>query len=196
MITDNNENWHYLAVKSISRLFRGITSNHDGDFYCLNCRHSFRTDIALKKHKRLCGNHDYCDIVMPSKDKNILKYNSGEKSLNVANLIYFDLESLSIKNHSSQNNLEPSYTEKKSTHEACRYSMILIRSHNKNVQRTYRGKDCMEKFCKDLKRKHCHICKKKFYNNKDDKRYKKYHKVRVMIIIQENLEMLHIAFVI
>ena len=26
--------------------------------------------------------------------------------------------------------------------------------------------------------KHCHICKKKFFNSKDDKRYKKYHKVR------------------
>ena len=48
MITDNNENWHYLAVKSISRLFRGIASNHDGDFYCLNCMHSFRADNALK----------------------------------------------------------------------------------------------------------------------------------------------------
>ena len=112
MITDNNENWHYLAVKSISRLFRGIASNHDGDFYCLNCMHSFRTDNALKKHDRLCDNHDYCNIVMPSKDKNILKYNSGEKSLNVANLIYFDLESLPIKNNSTQNNPEHSYTEK------------------------------------------------------------------------------------
>ena len=50
---------------------------------------------------------------MPSKDKYILKYNSGQKSLNVANVIYFDLESLSTKNHSSQNNLEQSYTEKK-----------------------------------------------------------------------------------
>ena len=51
MITDNNKNWHYLAVKSISRLFRGINSNNNGDFYCLNSLHSFRTDNALKKHK-------------------------------------------------------------------------------------------------------------------------------------------------
>ena len=29
--------------------------------------------------------------------------------------------------------------------------MTLIRSYNKNEQRTYRGKDCMEKFCKGLK---------------------------------------------
>ena len=114
MIIDNNENWHYLAVKKISRLFRGITSNNNGELYCLNCMHSFRTDNALKKHERLCDNHDYCQLAMPSKNKNILKYNHREKSLKVANLIYFDLESLSIKNHPSQNNPEQPYTEKKS----------------------------------------------------------------------------------
>ena len=68
--------------------------------------------MLLKKHERLYNNYDYCQLIMTSKDKNILKYNSGEKSLNVANLVYFDLESLSIKNHSSQNNLEQSYMEK------------------------------------------------------------------------------------
>ena len=51
MITDN-EKWHYLALKrehifydekwcnravtSLSRLLRGMTSSHHGDFYCLN----------------------------------------------------------------------------------------------------------------------------------------------------------------
>ena len=40
LITDGNSNWHYLAVKSISGLLRRITSNHNGDFYCLNCFHS------------------------------------------------------------------------------------------------------------------------------------------------------------
>ena len=67
---------------------------------------SFCTDNALKKHERLWDNHDYCQLIMPSKDKNILKYNHGENFLKVANSIYFDLESLSIKNHSSQNNPE------------------------------------------------------------------------------------------
>ena len=43
MITDN-EKWHYLAVKNISGLLRGITSNHNGDFYCLNCLHSYTTE--------------------------------------------------------------------------------------------------------------------------------------------------------
>ena len=31
IITDDGENWHYLAVKSMSGLFRGITSNNNRD---------------------------------------------------------------------------------------------------------------------------------------------------------------------
>ena len=38
-------------TKSLSRSFRGITANHNGDFYCSNCLHSFRTDNALKNMK-------------------------------------------------------------------------------------------------------------------------------------------------
>ena len=152
MITDEEEDgYHNLTVKKISRLFRGITSNNNGDFYCLNCLHSFRTDNKLKEHERLCNNHDYCEPLMPKKDKNILKYNSGEKSLKVANVIYFDLEALQIKQHSLQNNPKTSYTEKKTIHEVCGYSSTLARSHAKSRHKSYRGKDCMDKFCKDLK---------------------------------------------
>ena len=42
MITDGKK-WHYLEVKRLSALLRGITSNHNGDFYCLNCYHSYST---------------------------------------------------------------------------------------------------------------------------------------------------------
>ena len=49
--SDEVEKWHYLAVKNLSRLLRGITSNHNGDFYCLNCFHSHHTKIDLKNMK-------------------------------------------------------------------------------------------------------------------------------------------------
>ena len=42
-MTTNVKKWHYLALKTLPALFTGITSNHDGDFYCLNCLHPFRT---------------------------------------------------------------------------------------------------------------------------------------------------------
>ena len=50
MIT-NGEKWHYFAVKKFSALLRGITSNNNGDFYCINCLHSFRTEKAQKAWK-------------------------------------------------------------------------------------------------------------------------------------------------
>ena len=40
MITDGKK-WHYRTVKSLSVLLKGITSNHKGDFYCLNFFHSY-----------------------------------------------------------------------------------------------------------------------------------------------------------
>ena len=42
MITDG-EKWHYLAAKSLSALLNGITSNHNGDFYCSNCFRAYTT---------------------------------------------------------------------------------------------------------------------------------------------------------
>ena len=90
MITDDDNRWHYLAVKSLPALFRGTTSNHHGDFYCLNCFHSYRTLNKLKKHERVCNNHDYCHVDMPKEHEKI-KYLPGEKSLKVPFIIYADL---------------------------------------------------------------------------------------------------------
>ena len=42
LITDGRK-CHYLAVKSLPSLLRGIKSKHVADFYCLNCLHSYRT---------------------------------------------------------------------------------------------------------------------------------------------------------
>ena len=79
MIT-NGEKWHYLAVKGLSALFRGITSKHVGDFYCLNCFCSYRTENKLRKYKKVCENHDYCYVEMSEEDNKTLKYSQGEKS--------------------------------------------------------------------------------------------------------------------
>ena len=90
MITDG-EKWDYL-VKSLAALLCGITSNHNGDFYCLNCFHSF--SIKNKKHERVCNNHEYCYVEMPNEGNKILKHNHCKKSLKVSDIIHFDIESL------------------------------------------------------------------------------------------------------
>ena len=68
-ISVNITNWHYVTVKNIFGLLRGITSNHNGDFYCLNSFHSYTAKEKLKKHERICNNHDFCCIKMPDEDK-------------------------------------------------------------------------------------------------------------------------------
>ena len=85
-------NGYNHPVRSLSRLFRGITSNHNGDFYCLGCLHSFRTDNVLEKHERLCDKHDYCHVKMPTEDNKILKYNHREKSLKAQFIAFNDLK--------------------------------------------------------------------------------------------------------
>ena len=86
----------------MKRLIRGVTSNHHGDFFCRNCMHSYRTENALKKHERLCTNHDYCEIIMPEPSKNILEFKSNEKSLHMPHTIYADLEVILKKyNHAN-----------------------------------------------------------------------------------------------
>ena len=56
LMIGNGENWHYLTVKNLSRLLRGITSNRDGDFYCLYCFHSYRTKYKLEAPEKICEN--------------------------------------------------------------------------------------------------------------------------------------------
>ena len=162
----DGEKYNYLALKSItaadgfnrpirslSRLLCGITSNHNGDFYCLGCFHSFCCNDSLKKHERFCGKHDYFDVETPKGDKKILKYRHGGKSLKAPFIVHVDLECLLIKEQSCQNNSEKSYTERKAKHEASGYSLSLVFLFvkTKNRHYFYRGKDCIENFCEKLK---------------------------------------------
>ena len=189
MIT-SGENWHYLAVKSLSRLLRGISSNHNSDYNCLNCFNSYRTEKKLNVHKKICENHEYCNIEIPSPNNNIIKYNQGEKSLELPFIIYADLECLLKKIDTCQNNPDLSSTTKINQHIPSRYSLYTNCSFNKS--NNYRGEDCMKRFCKnlnyhatkiiDFKKKNmipltkeeednynkeniCYICKKDFNND-------------------------------
>ena len=91
MISNLEKQWHYPAPKKISALLRGITSKNNGDFYCLNCLHSFRTKNKFESHKRACENK--CNNVnMPFDDTKILEFNQYQKSDKAPFIIYVDLE--------------------------------------------------------------------------------------------------------
>ena len=152
MITDGKK-WHYLDVKRLSALFREITSKHDGDFYCLNCFQSYTTENKLKRHKKVCKNHDYCYVEMPEECNKTLKYNEGEKSMKLPFIIYADLQCLLEKMNACHNNTEKSSTTKINKHTPSGYSLLTHCSFNttKNKLDYYRGKNCMKNFCLDLR---------------------------------------------
>ena len=58
LMISNGENRHYLVVKILPGLLKGITSRHKEVFYCLNCFRSYKTKNKLEEHKKICENHD------------------------------------------------------------------------------------------------------------------------------------------
>ena len=169
MIT-NNEQWHYIALKSLrtddgfnrptrslSRLFRGVTSNNHGVSCCLICLHSFWTDNALKRHEWLCDNNDYCYVEMSTKNTNKLKYNHGEKWI--------------LRMLTNKTTILPKQSKwilywKKSYAQTCGYALSLICSFdsNENKHNFYRRRDFIKRFCSDVKELGAKIIK---YEQKD-----------------------------
>ena len=79
-----------------------------GDFYCLNCLHSFRTENKLKCHEKVCKSKDFHGIVMPSEKDNIFQFNQYMKSDKMPFIMYADIESLIKKIDECANNPEKS----------------------------------------------------------------------------------------
>ena len=153
LMISNGQNWYYLVVKNLPRLLRGITSTHKEDFYCLNCFHSYRTKNKLEAHKKICENHDYWHIEMPTKNNNTIKYNHVEKSMKLLFVTYADLECLLEKMSTCINNLNESSTTEINKHTPSGYSIFTHCSfdESKNKLNYYRKDDFMNKFCKDLR---------------------------------------------
>ena len=200
LMISNSQNWYYLVAKDLPRLLRGITSTHKEEFYCLNCFHSYRTENKEEAHKKICENHYYCHIEMPTKNNNTIKHTHGEKSMKLPFVIYADLECLLEKMSTCIYNPNESSTTDINKHAPSGYSIFTHCSfdESKNKLNYYRKDDCMNKFCKDLrehvtkiisyekkkmiplttkekiyhnKQKICYVCKKEF-NNNDKKNYK------------------------
>ena len=137
---------------------------------------------------------------MPNEDNKIIKYNQGEKSIKLPFIIYANLECLLKKMSTSYNNPEESSITKINKHTPSGYSLFTHCSFDKTKNKLdyYRGKDCMKRFCKNLrehttkiinyekkkmipltikeekyhnKQKICYICKKEFKTN-DKKHFK------------------------
>ena len=102
---------------------------------------------------------------MPTKDNNIIKYNQGEESIKLPFVFYADLECLPEKMSTFKNNPNESSSTEINKHTPSGYSLFTHCSFDKSKNKIdcYRGKDCMKKFCKDLREHATRIinCEKK-----------------------------------
>ena len=131
LIITDREKWHYIAVTRLSGLLRGVTGNNNGDFYCLNCFHAYRTKNKLETHKKIYENCDYCHAEMPNEDNKRTKYNQGEKSITSPFINFADLECLLEKISTCYNNLEESSTTEINKHMPSGYSLFTHCSFDK-----------------------------------------------------------------
>ena len=110
--SEEQRQWHYLAVKKLSALLRGITSKHYGDFHSLNHLFSFGTKNKLESHKRAYENKDLCNVIMSFEDTKILEFNQYQKSDKAPFIIYADLECIIEKVCGCKHNPENVSTKK------------------------------------------------------------------------------------
>ena len=125
MITDGKGTWHYIAIKNISALLKGLSSKHNDDFYCLNCFNSYRTKRKLEDHEKLCGNNDFSAIKMPEeKNKFIISSTPGKNTLKNPFIIYTDFETILKPISICDNTPDNSFTTKKNVDTPCGFSML------------------------------------------------------------------------
>ena len=147
LMIPNREEWHYLAVKKLLALLRGIMSK--GDFYCVNFLYSFAAESKRECHKKVCEKN----VKTRSEDTKILEFNQYQKSDKAPFITYADLEYLIEKTDECKNNPQNSFTTKLSKHIPSGFSMSTTSSFRiiENKYDVYGGKDCMKKFCESLR---------------------------------------------
>ena len=67
MISDDEKKTFSSSNKSIWIIKKKILAKHEANFYCLNCVYSFKTTNKLGLYEKVCVNHKFYQIVLPSK---------------------------------------------------------------------------------------------------------------------------------
>ena len=88
MISIGEQQLHYLSVKKLAALLRGMTSENNDDFYCMNCLHSFRIKTNLSRMKMYVKINLFCSVTKPSGDTKMLEFNQYQKSDKAPFIIY------------------------------------------------------------------------------------------------------------
>ncbi|CAH0562755.1 unnamed protein product [Brassicogethes aeneus] len=136
--------YHFIWIKSMSRLFSSQLSKHNGcKFFCDRCLHYFISQEKLDKHTDECRKINETAIKMPEPGKNILKFKNFKNKEKAPFIVYADLESV----------LERTDNPNKPQHHvpaAIGYYMKCSYDNSLSFYKGYRGQDCMAWFADEM----------------------------------------------
>ena len=151
LITDQN-NKHYVGIKSLKRLLSRQNSKHkESQHFCINCLQLFVEKKSRDEHLVYCRNNESVRIEMPN-SKPIVQCSDGQYQFKVPFTMYTDFESILEPIQGASNNPNISSTRGVNIHRPsgwCIYSKFFYGDVT-NPLTQYRGLDCVEKFCEHI----------------------------------------------
>lgn len=99
LLSDDNVS-HYVYIKNFNKLLhKQLTKNHNGITVCKRCL-CFKTVSInrggrswLSEHTRLCGENPAVKVILPTRERSILKFNKFHNQYKIPIIIYADFES-------------------------------------------------------------------------------------------------------
>ena len=118
--------YHYLLIKSFSRLFRSqITSRTNGKIYiCKRCFTHFSKEELFQKHIEYCSNNETVAVKMPPKNSK-LSFNNYYKQLPIPFVVYADFECFTKPMNTCSPNPEDSYNYNYQKHEPSGFCLYV-----------------------------------------------------------------------
>jgi len=142
LIISEEDKFHYVWIKDLSRLIRGITRDHNKKYLCDRCFHYCSSQEKLMSHDEDCKELNQCKVRMPFGKFSIMRFRNYKNKLRSPYIVYMDIESI----------LEggESYIQKHVPHSVgyyfhCTYDITL------SYYRSYRGPECISWFVKEMK---------------------------------------------
>ena len=120
LLITNEENSHYMWVRSISRLLTPqVSKSHGAKHYCLRCFNHFYLRKSLEKHIEICSNHDAVKVGMPVNEDGSpqhVEFKNIQRQMRHLFTIYADMECFPEKIDTCSPNPNKTYTKQYQKH--------------------------------------------------------------------------------
>ena len=145
-IYDENGKYHYVYIKSLSRLMGSQANKHKEEkHYCNYCDRAFSSKKVLENHyEKGCLAVEGQKFTMPKKGS-CIEFKKYDTKLKCPYVIYGDFECLTQKVENK--GVKGSYQE----HTPCGFMINVVNSIDKtSTPYLYRGENCMDRFVEKL----------------------------------------------